>query len=202
MRLLLSAVLLAGCFEGEGLPAWDVASDPACEGNSPPVVGNLETNSTCINENNLECRFPPVDDNGDPDPPWDWVPDASQIWTLGVQFAYRDPGVEGAGDPPNMVGGLASGELDGHSVNSAWLVDVNDYLPTSEEQRQVFPIDPDAETGIIPVSVEGLEGWTLGSRVRMAFRVYDGCEAVSNDTEVEYLIGFGHWIDGEPVEEP
>ncbi len=203
MRLLLIATLLTGCFQGSSeIPAWDAATDPACEGNSAPVVGNVENDSFCLNENDEPCSFPPEDENGEPDPPWDWVPDAVQTWTLDIRFSFRDPGEEGAGDPPNMVGGLANGEVDGHSIGSAWFVDVTDYLPPSEPTNTAIPIDPDSETGSVGVEPLSMKGWGQGSPVRMAFRVYDRCDRVSNEAEVEYLIGYGYWIDGEPVEEP
>ena len=87
--LLLAALCLSACGVEEGPYYGYDPSGEECINNSPPAIGNLEMNSQFDND---EVR-----------------------WLFSLHFDWADPGIQGASDPPNLVGGYFSSELFGYA---------------------------------------------------------------------------------------
>ena len=187
VRALLAALpLLGSCAP----PAAQIPYSTQCEGNTAPFIGSLKIDSACI------VSSPPTDctteegqqalENGE-----------EPEWSLFVEFLYADPGVNGASDPANMVGGMVSGEISLGQLGSLWIYDPLEHDPG--ENPNYVPVDREATTGLLvlprlipEIPVEHY------SPATMAFRVRDACDAQSNDINCRYSMGTGEWIDCVP----
>ncbi len=190
MRLLLAAVLLAACAP----PAAQVPGAVECEGNSAPFIGNLTMNSICtVGEAGEDCFTTTGQEQLDAG--------EEAVWSLTISFLWADPGVDGAGDPTNMVGGMISGEVSIMPFSSLWLVDQTDVV--IPEDSAWYPIDPDASQGeiLLPAIVPDV-AMEFRSPVNVNFRVRDACDFESNNIECSYLMGTGEWIDCQPPAPP
>ncbi len=197
MRLLLAlaALLLAACApEPPGIPVGNADSE-ACQANSAPFLGNLRIDSACtVGPDLSDCRS----DAGKEAIALGEEPS----WALLVDIDYADPGIAGATDPPNMVGGLVTTELSLGYFGSFWLYDVDDYTP-AEGSTSYLPVVRDATQGTIlfPALVPEIEV-DYYSPATFNVRVRDACDRESNNVSCRYLMGTGLWTDCEPPEAP
>lgn len=190
MRALLAGLLLAACAP----PAPQIPAPLGCEDNTPPFIGNLTMDSTCeVGEPVVDCGSEEGQD----------AIEAGEepIWSLIVGFLYADPGVEGAGDPPNMVGGMISGELSLGQFTSFWLYDPVDFNPG--EDPTYVPVDREATSGelLLPILIPEIRV-DYYSPATINLRVRDGCDVPSNEIGCRYLMGTGEWLNCVPPAAP
>ena len=205
MRLhpALLVLLLAGCFDpGPGPAGWD--ADPDCANNSPPAIGNVELNSLEI----IEERDEPRDDDDDSG-------EEVRYYTMSIHFDWVDPGVSGAEDPPNLVGGgyfsaeifgfdtpdfpFTRGNLVEACVMPASEADPNPCAPyghgsagcTSEGAVDTCT---QGELTIPLTSDQG--GFPNDELVELEFRIRDTCGATSNEKSASYQPGTGLAVEG------
>ena len=201
-RLALICLLLSGCFDpGPSAVGWD--GGPACANNSPPAVGNVELNSVLIPEEDQ----PGDDDDGADD---DDSAAPVRFYSLSIHFDWVDPGVSGAEDPPNLVGGgHFSSEILGQNTPDLGFTRANLVDACSAPSTEADPnpcgayahggagcSSPDAvdtcTTGefTVLVGAEGL-GFPNNELVELEFRIRDACGATSNTKSATYQPGQG-----------
>lgn len=163
-----------------------------CIDNTPPFIGNLVTSSTCVvGANALTCGTPEAEEA--------ILQGEEPVWELHTTFRWADPGEKDAGDDPNMVGGMISGENSIQQFSSLWLYDPLDFTPNEgDPYAAVERGATQGEFGLIFTPEVTVDFY---SPVTVAFRVRDACDAVSNEIGCRYLFGTGEWIDCEPPAE-
>lgn len=189
---LLLLAPAAGCFEGSDIPR----GVDQCTGNTAPFVGNLTVDSFCADDEGNPC--PPTVNPFDPqeitipaeDPPTT-PPDGFQ-WRLLVGFTMADPGLSGATDLPNLVGGF----LTVMTLGSEPATRI--FWPTTqpgdpEPPSNAIPLDPTASQVelLLEYYHEGEGPWRTGEETWVQVYVYDACDAPANELYTRYTIGTG-----------
>ncbi len=180
-----AALLLPACAPA----APQIPDSSPCEGNSAPFIGNLSLDSACVvGADLIDCLTPEGQD----------LIDAGEesACSLTILFQWADPGVAGAADPPNMVGGMISAELSIAQFNSLWISDVEDGAPVDD--RLWAPVDRAATQGEFGMVLYPEEILSYHSPATINLRVRDACDAESNNIGCRYLLGTGEWIDCVP----
>jgi len=198
------ALLLVGCFDpGPGPGGWN--ADPDCANNNPPAIGNVEINSIEVLDEDVGD-----DDAGDDDDSVEPV----RWFSVSVHFDWVDPGVSGAEDPPNLIGGgFFSAEVFG--------ADVPDYpftrpnlvaacaMPATAENPDPCSVYGHGQggcssegavdtcnTGEFTVPLAGEGGFPNDRMMELQFRIRDACSATSNEKSASYLPGSGMAVEG------
>ena len=180
-------LLTSGCPTFEGTPYSYDEDGENCHANSPPAVGNVEINSLQSEE--------------------------EETWLISLHFDWVDPGVSGAGDPPNMLGGhiaieFFGGSTDDIPLNRQILEDACTWEPEVEgDPSPCIPFGhsmsgcadakencPQGEiTGIfVPLDFT----WVQDEEIELEFRIRDACGATSNEKAATYEIGSGMAVEG------
>lgn len=185
--LPLLGAMLAGCPTFEG-PPWSYSPyGEGCETNNPPVIGNVEVNSFYVVE---------------------W-----ETWMFSIHFDWVDPGVEGAEDVPNMLGGRFTAEMMGADAEDADLTrtileNACTWPPPEGEDPDPCDLSGHSMTGCPSGSVDAcnqgeitrpyLPDWLMQEDdvIQIEFRVRDACDATSNEKAVTYVIGSGMAVEG------
>ncbi len=159
-----------------------------CINNSPPAIGNLALNSDELS-----------DGNG---------------WFYTIHFAWADPGVSGASDPPNLLGGHFSSEVfqrefaEDIELTAERLESGCSTPPTGAEGE--IDICSLAHPGTAGCGTGGVEGCTNatftisyvgsppleeGEVIDTEFRIRDLCGATSNEMSIVYTLGSGLLVE-------
>ena len=191
MRFLpIAIVFLFGCYEPWQIPDGHDAGGVDCPENSQPYIANVEMNSLQL--------------EGD---------DGS--YAVSVHFAWADPGVNNAGDLPNMSGGYLSGEELSYQWPTVWFTPedlVSGCIgapaaicaPFSHPTSGCANIDDldSCTQGTLTWAVEGPdEPFLKYQDLLLEFRVRDRCGDESNLKLIEYEVGSGHLVE-TPAPEP
>ncbi|MCO4769579.1 MAG: hypothetical protein KDA24_06065 [Deltaproteobacteria bacterium] len=125
MRLRLLGICLAFLpLLSSGCPVTNPQLVPEeCVGNTPPVIGNLEVNSSAIAD--------------------------TDSWAMCLHVDWQDPGLDEAGnrgsDAPNMFGALVSLEVEGYSTPGIWLDEASAPEGATEGEVNVYVCLEDAK---------------------------------------------------------
>ncbi len=187
--LALVALFATGCPTFEGVPYSYGPNGIDCPSNNPPAVGNVELNS--FFDPTLETFF------------------------FSIHFDWVDPGVQGAGDPPNMRGGRFTAEIFGYTTPDIELTEdvlvracswpevedgASDPCVLSGHGSSGCPPggnDDSCTQGEITVPIFSPDGaFTDGQILDLEFRVRDLCDATSNEKSATYQIGSGLAVEG------
>ena len=205
LRHCLALLLLLGCYDPGGGPAgWD--ADPDCAGNSPPAVGNVEINSIeVVDEDAGDDDAMDDDDSGEP----------VRYYTMSIHFDWVDPGVSGAEDPPNLIGGgYFSAEIFGYDTPDFPFDRVNlveaCVVPASEANPDPCGVYGHGSAGCssagavdtctqgeftLPLIAED-GGFPSDEIIELEFRIRDACGATSNEKAASYQPGTGLAVEG------
>ncbi len=181
---LVLALLLAGCptFDGS---AWGYGPDGEnCHANHPPAIGNVELNSFFV-------------------PEW-------ETWMFSIHFDWVDPGVSGAEDPGNMLGGWFTAEvlnaiaqdveLDRGVLEAActWTSIEDELNPCVLSGHSTSGCPDAAACSQGELTVPYLPEWQMqeDDEILLEFRVRDACSATSNEKTATYVVGSGLAVEG------
>ena len=194
-RSALVAFLLAALLPACAPTVQPLGGSADCADNSAPFIGNLTMNSTCAIGPELVDCFTTAGQE------FLHLGIEEAVWDLTTEFQFADPGIAGATDPPNMVGGMVSWELSLGGQGSAWLYDPLDFDPG--ERSGYLAVERGAPQGLIalPAYLPETE-LSYQSPATLNVRVRDACDVESNNISCRYLMGTGEWIDCTPPAAP
>ena len=179
-------LLMTGCPTFEGTPQSYDAGGVNCHANSAPAIGNVEINSLPSEE--------------------------AETYLVSLHFDWVDPGVSGAEDPSNLLGGHISIEFFGGSTEDirldrrileeacTWESEVEDdpspCLPFGHSLAGCADAKDNCPQGEITGLFVPLDfTWVQDEEIELEFRIRDACGAMSNEKAATYEIGSGMAVE-------